>query len=52
MGLYPGGPSDREEKEPRSHPGGSEIHRESDLKSEIRGEFTLKLIKLVFQGFH
>lgn len=46
MAVYLGGPRERD-KESRSGLGGSEkVQRESDIKSETRGEFTLKSIKL------
>ena len=45
MTGYLGGPGDRD-KECRSGLGGSEkVQRESDIKYETRGEFTLKCIK-------
>lgn len=46
MRLNPGSPRDND-KEPRFGLGGLEkTHRESDIKSETRGEFSLKFIKL------
>lgn len=46
MRLNPGSPRDKD-KEPISGLGGLEkTHRESDIKPETRGEFSLKFIKL------
>lgn len=45
MAVYLGGPRDRD-KESRSGLGGSEkVQKESDIKSETRGQNTLKCIK-------